>query len=166
MNLSQIKATIFNDCYAKVGIAAFSALIIAYLSEILLNLQPCILCIYQRIPYFILLLIILLSMFIKRTRIVTRHLVLLSLLGEIITAFYHVGIEHYIFEEDFTCKDPSQIGNMLTTKKIASSCSLAAFKFMNLSMAEWNFIFASTLLVYFIYQEKEYGFFTWRSKER
>ena len=129
------------------------ALVLAYLSELIFDLTPCMLCIYQRIPYFILLLI--------ATTAVLRpswgkHLVFITIflyITEIILASYHVGVEHYWIEDTYMCQD-SSVG-LLSFSEIASSCSEVKFRFMNLSMAEWNLLYAIGFLYSFIRYSKK-----------
>ncbi len=155
---TKLKERIFTDAFMQVTLFSFAAIFLAYASEILFNLQPCILCIYQRIPYFLIIFFGCFSMYFSETRKILGYFIIIFFLAETSAAFYHVGVEHYIFEEDFTCKDNNQLGNMLSTVKLASSCSQVAFKFMNLSMAEWNLLYSTALLTLFIYQERKNGF--------
>lgn len=158
MLLNNLQEKILKDSFMQVTLFSFLAIILAYVSEIIFNLQPCILCVYQRIPYFFIIFLGCLAIYFVKTRKVVGYLIIIAFLAEIAAAFYHVGVEHYIFAEEFTCKDNSHLSNMLTTVKLASSCSQAAFKFMNLSIAEWNFIYSTALLILFIYQERKNGF--------
>ncbi len=86
------------------------SLISAYIIEHVLKQEPCKLCIYQRFPYFIsillLLNILLLKKFIKQSLLI---LSLVSLCGSTI-AFYHFGVEQGFFNESLVCetKDLSQ----------------------------------------------------------
>ena len=154
MKSSNIIEALKNDSFWQVAFVSASALSLAYLSELIANLQPCILCIYQRLPYFLLLFISLLGIWKKSFRNNLSFLIILCFIVEVGLAFYHVGVEHYIFAEDYSCKDNHQIANLLSSVNLASSCSEAAFRFMNFSMAEWNLIFSSAALSYFIYREK------------
>ena len=134
----------------------------AYLSEVVLSLRPCILCVYQRIPYFILVFIASIAVYFPSSKKFIRLFIALLIMAEIGLAFYHVGVEHYIFEESYSCQSNHQIGNMLSTNSLISTCSEVHFRFMNFSMAEWNLIYSMGMLIYFIYKEKQNGFFTWR----
>lgn len=160
MNLKELKQNITDDVFWQITCASLLAISLAYLSEILLNLRPCILCIYQRIPYFFLTFIALLSCYKITWRKYLRHMILLLLSAEIAFAFYHVGVEHYIFEDSHICQDKTQVGSILSTQNLVSSCSDVIFKFMNFSMAEWNLIYSIFLFGYFIYKERRNGFFT------
>ncbi|MEK6734113.1 MAG: disulfide bond formation protein B [Pseudomonadota bacterium] len=160
MHLNKVFNQIIQDGFKLVGFMSFLALCGAYFSEILWQLEPCILCIYQRIPYF--LIIIISALKFPRSRKYLSFLIIIFLFIEIGLAFYHLGIERHVFNESSICNTDLNISSALSTTKLASSCSLAEFKFMNLSMAEWNFIYAFSMIYYFIKKEGKNGLFTWR----
>lgn len=161
MKLKELKNNIVNDVFWQIAAASLFAIALAYLSEIILGLSPCILCIYQRLPYFFLAFVALLASYKPNWKKYLRYVIIFLFKIEIGFAFYHVGVERYIFDENYTCNHSNQVGNVLSTKSIASSCSDVSFKFMNFSMAEWNLIYSLFFLGYFIYKERKNGFFTW-----
>lgn len=162
MNLQDLIKKTKEDIFFQIALLSFSAVIMAYLSEVILNLRPCILCIYQRIPYFALAFLASIALYFPSSKKVISLLITLFIIVEVGLAFYHVGVEHYIFEENYSCQTNHQIGNMLSTNSLMSTCSEVHFRFMNFSMAEWNLIYSMGMLIYFIYKEKQNGFFTWR----
>lgn len=143
-----------NNPYWLVFLSSAVALFLAYASEFIFNLSPCSLCIYQRIPYFILLLLSGVVIVFPGSRKYTIPLVVILYIIEISIAGYHVGVEHYWIDDVYTCsiKNPASV---LSFKEMASSCSEVPFKFMMLSMAEWNVIYAVCLLYGFLKIEKE-----------
>lgn len=161
MRLTELANNIKQDSFWQVMVISFFALVLAYLSEIILDLRPCILCIYQRIPYLILLFVSLLSIKFKSIKKFSRFFIVFLFILEISLAFYHVGVERYMFEESHTCQDNHQLGSLLSTVQLASNCSQVSFKFMNFSMAEWNLFYSFGFLCLFVYKERENGFFTW-----
>lgn len=140
--------------YWLVLLSSGAALFLAYASEILFNLSPCSLCVYQRIPYFILVLLSSAVILFSRARKYSIPLVVILYIIEISLAGYHVGVEHYWIDEVYTCsaRNPASV---LSFKEMASSCSEVSFKFMMLSMAEWNVIYAVALLYGFLKLEKK-----------
>ena len=144
------------DSYWLVLSSSFLALALAYFSELILNLAPCSLCIYQRVPYFILLVLSGLAIIFLPLRKYILFLVIPLYLSEIILAGYHVGVEHYWIDDVYTCSAGSP-AEILSFGEIASSCSEVRFRFMNLSMAEWNLIYAIFLLYGFLKIEKKNG---------
>jgi disulfide bond formation protein DsbB len=135
---------------AQLAIASALALIIVLIFQYIFKFQPCSLCVLQRIPYFLILIISIIGVIKRNLRQIVSCLIVVLLFSEIGLAIYHVGIEHYIFEENYLCQ--------LVTKEV--SCNQIMFRFMNLSIAEWNLIYCLGLLYYFIYKGKHDGYFT------
>jgi disulfide bond formation protein DsbB len=144
------------DSFLLIFCASLGALLLAYTAEFVFNLVPCMLCIYQRIPYFILLCVSLSGLLCSKSRKYLSWLVILSLIAELLLAAYHIGVEHYWIEEKYMCQIDHQL-SALSLGKIASSCSDVRFKFMNLSMAEWNFIYVAAILYAFLKLERKNG---------
>ena len=70
-------------------------LMIVYYLEYFLNLKPCILCIYQRLPYFFAVLLGIFFLLTKNhnTRKILYYLYLITFLTGLVLATYHFGIE-------------------------------------------------------------------------
>ena len=147
-------------------VSIFSILILslfsAYYIEFVLGHKPCKLCIYQRYPYFISILLLINIFFLKK---LIRHsllfLSLVSLFGSIL-AFYHFGIEQGFFSESIVCEAPILDEN-LTRKEILKqlsektiSCKIVTFKVFGLSLASINTIFSFVLFCIFIRLFKNY----------
>ena len=134
----------------------------AYVIEYGLGHKPCKLCLYQRYPYFISILLIL-NIFILKKNIKISFLILaiVSLLGSII-AFYHFGIEQSFFSESLVCEtenlDPNSskedILKQLSEKPI--SCKTVTFRVFGLSLASINTIFSFVLFVIFLKLYRNY----------
>ena len=134
----------------------------AYYIEFVLGHKPCKLCIYQRYPYFISILLLINIFFLKKLiRLCLLFLSLVSLFGSIL-AFYHFGIEQGFFSESIVCEAPILDEN-LTKKEIlkqlsekAISCKIVTFKVFGLSLASINTIFSFVLFCIFIRLFKNY----------
>ena len=147
-------------------VSIFSILILslfsAYYIEFVLGHKPCKLCIYQRYPYFISILLLINIFFLKKLiRLCLLFLSLISLFGSIL-AFYHFGIEQGFFSESIICEAPILDEN-LTKKEIlkqlsekAISCKIVTFKVFGLSLASINTIFSFVLFCIFIRLFKNY----------
>tara|TARA_B100000700_G_C14890766_1_gene782610 strand:- start:40 stop:522 length:483 start_codon:yes stop_codon:yes gene_type:complete len=147
-------------------VSIFSILILslfsAYYIEFVLGHKPCKLCIYQRYPYFISILLLINIFFLKKlARLCLLFLSLVSLFGSIL-AFYHFGIEQGFFSESIVCEAPILDEN-LTKKEIlkqlsekAISCKIVTFKVFGLSLASINTIFSFVLFCIFIRLFKNY----------
>ncbi len=67
--------------------------------EFFLKIKPCILCIYQRYPYYIIAFLSLIYFLKKDLKILLILLIILTSLTSIILSTYHVGIETGLIEE-------------------------------------------------------------------
>lgn len=127
--------------------------------EFFLKIKPCILCIYQRYPYYIIALLSLIYFLKKDLKILLILLIILTSLASIILSTYHVGIETGLIEETTSCK--TSLNNNLSKDAIlkqlesnlASSCKEVSFKLFGFSLASINIIlsFILTTIYYKIY---------------
>ena len=78
-------------------------LIFAYLIEYRLGYEACKLCIYQRVPYFLSILLIIEILFFEKYEKITLLILSSIFLISLILAFYHFGIERGFFEESTVC---------------------------------------------------------------
>ena len=130
---------------------SFLALISAYISQYIFGFEPCILCYHQRKPFFIIIVISLIFLLIKKLKNYQKIGVILCALAFLINAgiaFYHSGVEIKIFAGPDSCssKNFDNIDDieqlriaMLATKAIR--CDEPQFYFLNLTMANLNFIY-------------------------
>lgn len=129
------------------------ALISAYVAEYVFGFRPCHLCLYQRIPFFIVLFLSLLGLlFGKRS---TGRLFVSILSGIVLligagVAMYHVGVEQGIVVMETACSDlvvtPDQTLEALRQRLLATPgipCDKPEFMILGLSMAAWNMLLSS-----------------------
>ena len=138
------------------------SLISAFIIEYGLGHKPCKLCLYQRYPYYISILL-LTSIFVLKKNI-RIHFLLLSIvffLGAIV-AFYHFGIEQGFFEESTVC-DTKNLNQVLSKEDLLKqlkqntiSCKDVTFRFLGLSLASINTIFSLILSYIFLTMFKNY----------
>ena len=128
----------------------------AYIIEYSLGHKPCKLCLYQRYPYFISIILILNILIIKKyIKLSLLIVALVSLLGSII-AFYHFGIEQGFFNESLVCEiknlDPnlSKEDILKQMSENLISCKTVTFRLFGLSLASINTIFSFVLSCIFI----------------
>ena len=74
-------------------------LILAYVIEYKLGYQPCKLCLYERIPYFISILLMMKIFFTKGHEKTTLLILFFVFIASLVLAFYHFGIEQGFFNE-------------------------------------------------------------------
>ena len=125
----------------------------AYFIEYILGHQPCNLCLIERIPYG-LGLILLISNFIQR-RNQKFIIILLTLVFvfSLIISIYHFGIEQAFFEESAVCglKDTSiiiskeEILKQLQEKTV--SCKDVTFRIFGFSLTTFNIIISLILII-------------------
>ena len=132
------------------------SIISAYMIEYGLGHKPCKLCIYQRFPYIVSILLVLnILLFGKNVKIHLLILSVISLLGAVL-AFYHFGIEQGFFDESIVCKAQnlqeglSKQDILEQLKQNTVSCKNVNFTLFGLSLASINTIVSFVLFVIFI----------------
>ena len=138
------------------------SLISAYIIEYALGHEPCRLCVYQRFPYIVSILLVLSILLIKKN--VKIHLLLLSLVSLLgaVLAFYHFGIEQGFFSESIVCESQN-LQEGLTKQDILEqlkqntiSCKDVNFTLFGLSLASINIIVSFILFMIFIRLYRNY----------
>ena len=145
--------------FAVISLTITSALIIQYW----LGHEPCKLCLYQRIPYFLAILLIIKIFFFKKYEKITLLILTLIFVSSSALAFYHFGIEQGFFSESLACTAPDlsktsskeQLLEQLKQNNI--SCKDVSFRILGLSLAAINTIFSLVLSVIFIKLFLNYG---------
>ena len=152
----------YNSILTIVFFLLIVSLVSAFIIEYGLGHEPCKLCIFQRYPYFISILL-LTSIFVLKKNIKIHFLVLsiVSLLGSII-AFYHFGIEQGFFNETTVC-ETTNLNQILSNedllkklKQNSISCKEVTFRLLGLSLASINTIFSLVLSYIFFNMFKNY----------
>ena len=142
-----------------ISLVLISALIIEYK----MDFKPCKLCLYQRIPYFLALLLLIKIFFIKSYEKVTLLMLSLIFVTSSILAFYHFGIEQGFFKESLVCTTEnlsetlSKEELLEQLKKNTISCKDVSFRIFGLSLAAINTIFSLILSAIFIKLFADYG---------
>ena len=131
-------------------------LISAFVIEYGLSHQPCKLCLYERIPYILSILLIIKILFFKKYEKITLFILFLIFIASAVLAFYHFGIEQGFFSESFVCKagdlsetlSKEQLLEQLNKNSI--SCKDVSFRVLGLSLAIINTILSIILSVIFL----------------
>ncbi|MDB2379050.1 disulfide bond formation protein B [Candidatus Pelagibacter bacterium] len=140
------------------------ALVSAFFIEYVLGHQPCNLCILERIPYLLAIIIILLSF--KFSHYEKFFILLLSIifLAGASISLYHLGIEQGFVQESLVC-DLKSGSNLLSKEEILKqlqeknvSCKDVTFKIFGLSLTSYNILISllitiSTGKIYFNYEK-------------
>ena len=153
-----------NNIFLIVILAIIScALISALMVQYWLGHEPCKLCLYERIPYFLSMLLIIKILFIKKYKKVTLLILFLVFISSTTLAFYHFGIEQGFFSESLSCinedlsKTLSKDELLQQLKQNSISCKEVSFRVLGLSLATINTIFSLVLSVIFIRLFLNYG---------
>ena len=137
---------------AIIALTIISALIIQYW----LGHEPCKLCLYERIPYFLSMLLIIKIIFIKKYEKITLLILFLVFMSSTVLAFYHFGIEQGFFSESLACtsgdlsKTLSKEELLEQLKQNSISCKNVSLRILGLSLAAINTIFSLVLSVIFM----------------
>ena len=141
----------------------FLILTSAFAIEYLLGHQPCRLCIYERIPYFLSILIIIRIFFTKKYEKIFLLILSLIFLCSSALAFYHFGIEQCFFNESLACtvsdltKTLSKEELLEQLKNNTISCKDVNFRIFGMSLAAINTIFSIVLTIIFVRLFTLYG---------
>ena len=146
----EINKTITLKLIFLISVIALSA---AFFIEYVLGHQPCNLCILERIPYLMAIIIIVLNYkFIHLEKYFILLLILIFLAATILS-LYHLGIEQGFIEESLVCDlkkgsdltSKEDILKQLQEKNI--SCKDVTFKIMGLSLTSYNILISLLITI-------------------
>ena len=138
------------------------SIISAYLIEYVLGHQPCNLCLIERIPYGLSILLIMFNFAFKKNEQFTILLLILLFSFSLIISFYHFGIEQNFFEESSIC-GLKNTSNIISKEEILKqlqektiSCKDVTFRIFGFSLTTFNMIISLVLLISLIKIFKNY----------
>ena len=151
------------EFYLKI-IFIFSAvsLISAFFIEYILGHQPCNLCLLERIPYGLSLILISAIFILKKNEKFLILLLIITFIFSLAISFYHYGIEQGFFEESAVCgvKDFTEnitkedLLKQLSEKTV--SCKDVTFRILGLSLTSINIVISLIFIITFIKIYKNY----------
>ncbi len=149
--MSEINKTIILKLIFLISIVA---LVSAFFIEYVLGHQPCNLCVMERIPYLLAIIIIVLNYkFVDLEKYFILLLILIFLIATGLS-LYHLGIEQGFIKESLVCDLKNQ-SNLLSKEDILKqlqqknvSCQDVTFKIFGLSLTSYN-IFISLIITIF-----------------
>ena len=132
---------------------SFIALISAFFIEYILGHQPCNLCLIERIPYGLSIMIIMAIFLIRKNQKFLVMLLILTFIFSFAISFYHFGIEQGFFEESYVCKvnnsneiiSKDELLRQLQEKVV--SCRDVTFRILGLSLTTFNIIISAILFI-------------------
>ena len=129
------------------------ALVSAFFIEYILGHQPCNLCVLERIPYLLAIIVVLLNYkFIQFEKFFILLLIIIFLAGTALS-LYHLGIEQGFIQESLVC-DLRNRSNLLSKEEILKqlqeksvSCKDVTFKIFGLSLTSYNILISLLITV-------------------
>ena len=148
-NLSTKKIFLYLLIYSFLGLS-FTLFL-----EYVLNYKPCQLCLYQRIPYLLILIFSFIGFFFPKD-LYWLYAIMIFFISSTIISGYHSGIEFGLLNESSSCASNS-IESLDKSKLLESlsnsipNCKDIEFKLFGLSLATINFLisFVLSFLIYF-----------------
>ena len=134
-------------------ISIFVILSTLYIENILL-VPACKLCLYQRIPYLISIVICFFGFFFSENKI-WLYLLIITFFSSVALSGYHLGIEHNIFNEFSGCTNESfkttdKIKLLESLNQYLPNCKDVNFRVFGFSLATINFIISIALAIIII----------------
>ena len=138
------------------------SIISAFFIEYALGYQPCNLCLIQRIPYVLCLILIIFNYYQKKNEKFIILLLILSFSFSFLISFYHFGIEQGFFEESAVCKmkntsdiiSKEELLKQLQLKTV--SCKDVTFRILGFSLTTFNMVISLILVILLLKIFKNY----------
>ena len=134
-------------------IISLIALIFAYFVEYILGYQPCNLCLIERIPYALSMILIIFYYIYQKKEDLIRLLLILTFTFSFLVSFYHFGIEQGFFEESAVC-GLKETSNIISKEEILKqlqaktiSCKDVTFRIFGFSLTTINMIMSIILII-------------------
>ena len=141
---------------------SIASLISAYFIEYILGHKPCNLCLIQRIPYGLSIILVIINYFFKKNEKFIILLLILIFSFSFMLSFYHFGIEQGFFKESAVCtlKNTSEIlskEELLKQLQIKTvSCKDVTLRIFGFSLTTINSIISLFLFILLIKIFKNY----------
>ena len=151
------------DTYLKIiFLISLISIISAYFIEYILGYQPCNLCLIERIPYALSIILIILNYFFNQNKRFVILLLILVFAFSLLISFYHFGIEQGFFEESTVC-GIKNANNIISKEELLKqlqlktiSCKDVAFKIFGLSLSTFNIVISLVIFILLIKIFKNY----------
>ncbi len=139
-------------------IISILVLLTAFVIEYILGYQACKLCLIERIPYGLSIIILILNYNFSNNQLFYSVLLVLVFLFSIIISVYHLGIEQGFIDESVVCS--SEKLDLITKEDVLNSlqelrvsCKDVAFRIFGFSLTTYNIIIS---LLMFLLSTKIY----------
>jgi disulfide bond formation protein DsbB len=137
--------------------ASVVALAFAFTMQYGFDVQPCILCLWQRVPYTVVALLALIACLWRPYGRITKIILMLCtalFAVETGVAFFHTGVELHWWLGTKGCAIQPLNGTsvedlrMQLLHTVVARCDEISWTFLGLSMANWNVLYAAVLTVF------------------
>ena len=150
------------DIYLNIVlVVSLISIVSAYFIEYVLGHQPCNLCLIERIPYILSIILIILN-YLTKNQLFIILLLILVFSFSLILSMYHFGIEQGFFDESAVCglNNTSEIiskEELLKQLQVKSiSCKDVTFRIFGFSLTTFNIILSLIIVVSLIKIFKNY----------
>jgi len=142
------------EFYLKIiFIFSIISLVSAYFIEHILGHQPCNLCLIERIPYGLSVILIITILTLKKNEKFIILLLILTFVFSFAVSVYHFGIEQGFFEESAVCSVKNFTENMTKedllkqlSQKVVS-CKDVTFRIFGLSLTSINIVISLLFII-------------------
>ncbi len=131
---------------------SLSTLIIAYSIQYIMGYQPCNLCLIERIPYALAIIVLILNYIFKKDQLFYTILLLIIFSFSFLISLYHFGIEEGLINESNICTNKNM--NLMTKEDVLKSlqniiisCKDVAFRVYGLSLTSYNMILSMLMIL-------------------
>ena len=142
------------DTYLKIILfVSLISIFSAFFIEYVLGYQPCNLCLIQRIPYGLSIILIILNYILKKNGQFIIILLTMLFSFSLIISFYHFGIEQGFIEESAVC-GVNNTSNVISKEELLKqlqeknvSCKDVTFKVFGFSLTTYNILLSLLLVI-------------------
>ena len=135
-------------------VVSISVLVYVFYSQLFEGLEPCKLCIWQRVPHAIVVMIGLLILFSKKYQIFGCYVATILMLIGFLTGSYHFGIELKLWSGPENCSSLQNIDTLSPEEFLQkiletpiTTCDQIVWSLIGISMAGWNGIISFLLMI-------------------
>lgn len=140
-----------------VQIYSISALAFAYYFQYFENYPPCELCIYQRIPYYFSIILILIYFVIPIKDSIVLKLLFLAFISSFVVSGFHFGVENDLWEYKSACSSgKNNFDNINDLRSFLEEapiikCDEVILSFWGVSMATLNMLLSFLMSLFILY---------------
>ena len=141
---------------------SFVSIVSAYFIEYALGHQPCNLCLLERIPYILSIVLIVINFKFKKSEKFLILFLIVTFIFSFLVSVYHFGIEQGYFEESAVCglKNATNIISkeeiLMQLSKQTISCKDVTFRIFGLSLSTFNIVISLVIFILLIKIFKNY----------